>query len=70
MANLNGLKVAILVTDGFEQVELVVPRKALDQAGAETKVVSPKTDRVLSRGTSTGSSSPHSVNDHRAIESK
>jgi protease I len=46
MANLDGLKVAILVTDGFEQVELVEPRKALDQAGAETKVVSPKTDRV------------------------
>ena len=46
MANLNGLKVAILVTDGFEQVELVEPRKALDQAGAETKIVSPKNDRV------------------------
>jgi protease I len=32
MANdiLKGLKVAILVTDGFEQVELVEPRKALD----------------------------------------
>jgi protease I len=46
MANLNGLKVAILVTDGFEEVELVEPRKALDQAGAETKIVSPKNDRV------------------------
>lgn len=46
MANLDGLKVAILVTDGFEQVELVEPRKALDQAGAETKIVSPKNDRV------------------------
>lgn len=34
MANLDGLKVAILVEDGFEQVELVEPRKALDQAGA------------------------------------
>ncbi len=45
MANLNGLKVAILV-DGFEQVDLVEPRKALDQAGAETKIVSPKNDRV------------------------
>lgn len=32
--NLEGLKVAILVDDGFEQVELVEPRKALDQAGA------------------------------------
>jgi protease I len=45
-ANLNGFKVAILVTDGFEQVELVDPRKALDQAGAETRVVSPKDGRV------------------------
>ncbi len=43
---LNGLKVAILVTDGFEQVELMEPRKALDQAGAETLVVSPKSERV------------------------
>jgi protease I len=43
---LKGLKVAILVTDGFEQVELTEPRKALDQAGADTRVVSPKADRV------------------------
>jgi protease I len=48
MANekLQGLKVAILVTDGFEQVELLEPRKALDETGASTNVVSPKTDRV------------------------
>ena len=46
MENLKGLKVAILVTDGFEQVELTEPRKALDPAGADTKVVSPKNDRV------------------------
>jgi protease I len=44
--NLKGVKVAILVTDGFEQVELLEPRKALDQAGAETKIVSPKRDRA------------------------
>jgi protease I len=43
---LKGLKVAILVTDGFEQVELMEPRKALDQAGAETRVVSPQAGRV------------------------
>jgi len=43
---LDGKKVAILVTDGFEQVELLEPRKALDQAGAKTYVVSPKGDRV------------------------
>ena len=43
---LNGLKVAILVTDGFEQVEMVEPRKALDEAGADTSIVSPKTNQV------------------------
>lgn len=44
--SLEGKKVAILVTDGFEQVELVEPRRALDAAGAQTRVVSPKTDKV------------------------
>jgi protease I len=44
--NLNGLKVAILITDGFEQVEMTEPRKALDDAGAETSIVSPKDDKV------------------------
>ena len=43
---LNGLKVAILVTDGFEQVEMTEPRKALDQAGAETRLVSPGDGQV------------------------
>ena len=37
----NGIKVAILVTDGFEQVEMTEPRKALDAAGATTELVSP-----------------------------
>src|ERR1700704_6722469 len=45
---LDGLNVAILVADGFEEVELTEPRKALDQAGADTNVVSPKADRVRS----------------------
>jgi protease I len=35
-----------LVDDGFEQVELLEPRKALDQAGAETRIVSPKREHV------------------------
>jgi protease I len=43
---LDGLRVAILVTDGFEQVELEKPRKALDKAGADTKVVSPAGGKV------------------------
>ena len=48
MANqtLQGRKIAILVTDGFEQVELLEPRKALDQAGATTQVVSPADEKV------------------------
>jgi protease I len=43
---LNGLRVAFVVTDGFEQVELTEPRKALDAAGAETEIVSPKEGQV------------------------
>jgi protease I len=43
---LQGKKVAILVTDGFEQVELLEPRQALDEAGATTKVVSPAGKKV------------------------
>jgi protease I len=46
MEKLKGLKIAILVTDGFEQVELTEPRQALDEAGAQTHVVSPKDGRV------------------------
>ena len=46
MPTLKGVKVAILATDGFEQVELIEPRKALDQAGAETSVVSPKAGEI------------------------
>ena len=40
-SNLQGVKVAILVTDGFEQVELVEPKKALEDAGAKTVIISP-----------------------------
>jgi protease I len=43
---LNGMKVAILVADGFEQVELTAPKKALDEAGAETLIVSPAKKQV------------------------
>jgi protease I len=46
MPNLSGLKVAILIEDGFEQVEMTEPRKALHQAGAETTIVSPLPQRV------------------------
>jgi protease I len=43
---LHGKKVAILVTDGFEQEELTSPKEALEAAGAETKIVSPVEKKV------------------------
>jgi protease I len=46
MARLEGMKVAILVAEGFEQVELTEPRKALDEAGAQTFIVSPAKGEV------------------------
>jgi protease I len=44
--SLRGVRVAILATDGFEQAELTEPRQALDAAGADTEVVSPKDGKV------------------------
>ena len=43
---LKGKQVAIIATDGFEQSELESPRRALDDAGARTVVVSPKTGEI------------------------
>ena len=43
---LDGRKVAILATDGVEQIELESPRNALDAAGALTHLVSPKQDSI------------------------
>jgi protease I len=40
-ANLAGMKIAILATNGVEQAELEEPRKALDEAGATTVLASP-----------------------------
>lgn len=44
--NLQGKRIAILATDGFEQVELTEPKKALEAAGATTDVVSPKNGEI------------------------
>ena len=41
-AQLSGQKVAILVTNGFEQAELTEPREALRAAGAQADIVSPE----------------------------
>jgi protease I len=46
MNDLKGKRVAILVTDGFEQIEMTSPREALDKAGAKTVLVSPKDGEV------------------------
>jgi len=43
---LKGKKIAILATDGVEQVELVEPRKALEQEGAEIRLVSLKPGKI------------------------
>lgn len=43
---LRGKKVAVLATDGFEQSELLEPRKALQEAGADVKIVSPNPDVI------------------------
>ncbi|MBS1818498.1 MAG: type 1 glutamine amidotransferase [Acidobacteria bacterium] len=43
---LSGKRVAILVADGFEQVEMTEPRAALESAGARTQIVSPADGRV------------------------
>src|SRR5258708_7791735 len=44
--NLNGLRVAIIATDYFEQAELQKPRQALDDAGAETRILAPKAGEI------------------------
>lgn len=43
---LNGIKVAVLATDGFEQSELFEPKKALEEAGAEVSIVSLETGEI------------------------
>ncbi len=43
---LNNKKIAILVADGFEQVEMTQPKQAFEDAGATTHIVSPSSDRV------------------------
>ena len=46
--NLQGMRVAILATDGVEHVELREPRKALDAAGATTTLFAPKAGKIIS----------------------
>jgi deglycase len=40
MGKLNGKRIAFLATDGVEEVELTEPRKAVEDEGAETELIS------------------------------
>ncbi len=46
MENLSEMKVAILVTDGFEEAELLSPLHALKDAGAKVHIISPDGGKV------------------------
>ena len=46
MATLTGKKVAILTENGFEEVELTSPKKALEEAGAKVQIISPEKEKV------------------------
>jgi protease I len=45
-SSLKGMRVAILANDGVEQAELVQPRQALEDAGAETVLIAPKSGQI------------------------
>jgi len=46
--DLSGLKVAIIATDMVEEVELVEPRQALEDAGVTTELLSPRGGQIIS----------------------
>ena len=46
MDDLKGKRVAIIVTDGFEQIEMTSPREALEKAGAKCAIIAPKDGQV------------------------
>ena len=46
MSNVNGKKVAILTENGFEEIELTSPKKAMENAGIKVDIVSPQKDKV------------------------
>jgi protease I len=45
-STVNGMRVAILITDGFEQVELTGPKEALDKQGITSQLISQKPGKV------------------------
>src|ERR1700685_1054446 len=46
MANLNGVRVAVIATDGFEESELTETSGALKDAGAKVTILAPKTGEI------------------------
>ncbi len=56
MATLTGKRVAILTENGFEEVELTSPKKALEEAGARVDIVSPQKGKVKPGTTTIGPS--------------
>ena len=44
--DLHGKRIAFLLTDGFEQVEMTEPRKALEEAGTRTQIISPSKGEI------------------------
>lgn len=46
MENLSGMQVAIISANGFEEVELTSPKKALEDAGATVHIVSPEREKI------------------------
>ncbi|MGJ1316774.1 DJ-1/PfpI family protein, partial [Sphingobacterium multivorum] len=49
MENLKNKRIAILVTDGFEEIELTSPKEALENAGAKTDIISPAEGTVRAK---------------------
>ncbi len=49
MGKLTDRKIAILTEDGFEEIELTSPKKALEEAGATVHIISPKKDSVRAK---------------------
>lgn len=65
--SLNGKRVAILVTDGFEQVELTGPKETLEKAGATAEIISAKNGEVTGWNHTTPASKFHVDNTFDSI---
>lgn len=46
MSSLKGKRIAVLIANGFEQVEMTEPKKALENAAARVEIISPEKDKV------------------------